>query len=50
MTDAENVQPNDIIIIKAGEKVPLIAVKKGVSTIDTRALTGESLPQDVNIG
>jgi Cd2+/Zn2+-exporting ATPase len=51
VTDAENVQPNDIIIIKAGEKVPLDGVvKKGVSTIDTRALTGESLPQDVNIG
>lgn len=48
VTNAENVQPKDIIIIKAGEKVPLDGiVKKGVSTIDARALTGESLPHDV---
>lgn len=51
VTAAEDVRINDIIIIKAGEKVPLDGiVKKGVSTIDTRALTGESLPQDVNEG
>ncbi|MDD4566220.1 MAG: heavy metal translocating P-type ATPase [Eubacteriales bacterium] len=51
VTGAENVRPNDIIIVKAGEKVPLDGiVKKGISTVDTKALTGESLPRDVNAG
>jgi heavy metal-(Cd/Co/Hg/Pb/Zn)-translocating P-type ATPase len=48
---AEDVRAGDIIIVKAGEKVPLDGViTEGSSTIDTRALTGESLPRDAGPG
>lgn len=48
---AEEVKTGDTIIIKAGEKVPLDGiVTKGSSAMDTRALTGESLPRDVAAG
>lgn len=41
----------DIIIVKAGEKVPVDGtVIKGESSLNTAALTGESLPVDVNVG
>lgn len=41
----------DTIIVKAGEKVPVDGVvTKGESSLNTSALTGESLPIDVNIG
>ena len=41
----------DIIRINPGEKVPLDGVIiKGASTLDTRALTGESLPREVKEG
>lgn len=51
VTDAKEVRVGDTIMIKAGEKVPLDGiVSDGSSTMDTRALTGESLPQDVNTG
>ncbi|MFW5996047.1 MAG: heavy metal translocating P-type ATPase [Halanaerobiaceae bacterium] len=47
----ENVNPGDIIVIKPGEKVPLDGrVVKGSSTLDTSALTGESLPRSVETG
>ncbi len=48
---AENVHPNDIIVVKAGEKIPLDGiVTNGESAVDTKALTGESLPRDVGVG
>jgi len=48
---AEEIMVDDIIIIKVGERVPLDGIViEGVSTMDTKALTGESLPQDVNNG
>ncbi|HVI41240.1 MAG TPA: heavy metal translocating P-type ATPase, partial [Anaerovoracaceae bacterium] len=48
---AEEIRVDDIIIIKAGEKVPLDGVvTEGSSTMDTKALTGESLPRDVTLG
>ena len=48
---AESIRVDDVIIIKAGEKVPLDGIiMEGVSTMDTQALTGESLPRDVNPG
>ncbi len=48
---AEEVRAGDMIIVKAGEKVPLDGiVTEGSSSMDTRALTGESLPRDVNAG
>lgn len=44
----ENVLPGEIILVKPGEKVPLDGtVTKGSSSLDTMALTGESLPRDV---
>lgn len=44
----ETVNIDDIIIIKAGEKVPLDGVViDGSSFLDTSALTGESVPREV---
>ncbi len=49
--DPEEVQVDDIILIKAGERVPLDGtVTEGSSALDTAALTGESLPRDVEPG
>ena len=46
----EKIQTGTIIIIKPGEKVPVDGViVEGSSSLDTRALTGESLPRDVKI-
>lgn len=50
-TDPDEVQIGDIIVIRAGEKIPLDGkVIEGYSTIDTSALTGESLPREVEVG
>ena len=47
----EAVRINDIIIVKPGEKIPLDGiVTEGTSTVDTSALTGESMPADKIIG
>ncbi|MBU5335128.1 heavy metal translocating P-type ATPase [Intestinibacter bartlettii] len=47
----EEVNIDDIIIVKAGEKIPLDGVVvEGKSMIDTSALTGESLPVKVESG
>lgn len=44
----EEVKIGEIIVIKPGEKVPLDGmVVEGNSSLDTKALTGESLPKDV---
>ena len=41
----------DTIVIKAGERIPLDGVVlEGTSTLDTAALTGESLPRQVQSG
>lgn len=49
--DPYDVQVGDIIVIKAGEKVPLDGkVIEGNSMLDTSALTGESLPREVEPG
>lgn len=46
----EEVHIGDIIQIRAGERVPLDGVLvQGTSSLDTSALTGESLPRDVNV-
>lgn len=48
--DPELVQINDTILVKPGEKIPLDGIiTKGNTTLDTKALTGESLPQDVKV-
>lgn len=47
----EEVEIGEIILIKPGERIPLDGVVcKGSSSLDTMALTGESLPRDVEPG
>lgn len=47
----KDVQIGDYILIRPGEKVPLDSViVNGESSMDTKALTGESIPKDVKIG
>ena len=47
----EDVKVGDTIVIKPGERVPLDArVIEGVSMLDTSALTGESLPRELEPG
>lgn len=49
--DPEEVSVGDAIVIKAGERIPLDGVVlEGTSTLDTAALTGESLPRRVQPG
>ena len=47
----EEVQVGDTIVVKPGERVPLDGrILEGVSALDTSALTGESLPREVEPG
>ena len=47
----EEVAVGDVIVVKAGEKIPLDGVVlEGASALDTAALTGEALPRDVAPG
>ncbi len=47
----EEVANGDILLIKAGEKVPVdCCVNDGISTVDTKAVTGESMPVSVSAG
>ena len=49
--DPSDVKIGEIIIVKPGEKVPLDGiVVEGTSSLDTKALTGEALPRDVQEG
>jgi len=49
--DPDEVKVDEIIVIKPGERIPLDAVVlSGSSSVDTSALTGESLPRDVDAG
>ena len=48
--DPSEVSVGSIILVKPGEKIPLDGIiVKGESTLDTKALTGESMPQNVSI-
>ena len=47
----EEVTVGSVIVVKPGEKVPLDGVVlTGVSSLNTVALTGESMPREVNVG
>lgn len=49
--DPDDVEIGSTIIIKPGEKVPLDGIViDGNSSLDTKALTGESVPKDVKKG
>lgn len=49
--DPDDVEIDDIIVIKPGEKVPLDGIiTRGASSLDTKALTGESMPVEVREG
>jgi len=47
----DDVHIDDIIVVKPGEKIPLDGiVTEGNSALDTKALTGESVPRDIKSG
>ncbi len=47
----KDVKIGDLIVIKPGEKIPLDGkIVEGISTLDTSALTGESIPRGVEVG
>lgn len=49
--DPDEVEIDSIIVVQPGEKVPLDGIViEGKSSLNTSALTGESLPRDVNQG
>ena len=49
--DPEEVEIGAIIVVQPGEKVPIDGIIiEGHSTLNTSALTGESLPRDVAVG
>lgn len=50
-TDPDEVEIGSIIVVQPGEKVPIDGiVENGSSSLNTSALTGESLPRDVKEG
>lgn len=49
--DPDDVEVGTLIIVQPGEKIPIDGiVEEGNSTLNTVALTGESLPREVSIG
>ena len=49
--DPDEVEPGSVIVVQPGEKVPIDGIIiEGTSTLNTSALTGESLPRDAQEG
>ena len=49
--DPDEVEAGSVIVVQPGEKVPIDGViTEGISSLNTSALTGESLPRDVKPG
>ena len=47
----ESVEKGTVIIVKPGEKIPIDGIiEEGFSTLDTSAMTGESMPREVSVG
>ena len=50
-TDPDEIPIGSIIVVKAGEKIPIDGIiREGTASLDTSALTGESLPVNVEAG
>ena len=48
--DPDEVLIDDVIVVRAGEKIPLDGIIiEGETSVDTAALTGESLPRDLSV-
>lgn len=51
VTDPEEVQPGDILLVRAGERIAVDGVVvEGESSLDTAKVTGEAMPVDVRAG
>ncbi|MCI8529450.1 MAG: cadmium-translocating P-type ATPase [Lachnospiraceae bacterium] len=49
--DPDDVELGTVIVVRPGEKIPIDGVvMEGNSTLNTSALTGESVPREVNVG
>ena len=49
--DPDEVEIGDTIVVMPGEKIPLDGrIISGSSSLDTKSLTGESMPRDVSVG
>ncbi|MGN0151630.1 MAG: heavy metal translocating P-type ATPase [Wujia sp.] len=49
--DPDEVETGAIIVVQPGEKIPIDGiVEEGTATLNTSALTGESLPREVTVG
>ncbi len=49
--DIEKIRKGDILLVKAGEKIPLDGeILKGSTSVDESMLTGESIPIEKNVG
>ena len=49
--DPDTVNTGSVIVVKPGEKIPIDGVVvEGKSTLDTAALTGESMPRSIDCG
>ena len=50
-TDPDEVAIGTVIVVQPGEKIPIDGIiTEGLSTLDTSALTGESIPREVQVG
>ena len=49
--DPDEIEIGTVIVVQPGEKVPIDGIViEGISTLNTSALTGESLPREIKVG